>query len=208
MTDEQRGKFITRRSILKVLAGGAVGAAAQGHARPLLAMEQVHHHAASAGTAAIQDAVPLAPQFFSSDQMRTLSALTETLIPTDEHSPGAVEAGVPGYIDSFLSTSTADRKDIWKNGLTALDRMAKSDFTASFAECNPTQQEHLLLKLAANEEHPSTVEEKFFVEAKRLTVDGYYNSEVGLNKDLQYEGNEALAEFEGCTHPEHGAAKP
>ena len=43
----------------------------------------------------------------------------------------------------------------------------------------------------------------FFVLAKQLTVDGYYRSEAGLVTELGFEGRTFLAEFKGCTHPEH-----
>jgi len=38
---------------------------------------------------------------------------------------------------------------------------------------------------------------------KGLTVDGYYTSKEGLTQELGWHGNTFLAEFEGCTHPEH-----
>jgi hypothetical protein len=36
-----------------------------------------------------------------------------------------------------------------------------------------------------------------------MTIDGYYTSEIGIKKELQYKGNTYLKEFKGCTHPEH-----
>ncbi len=36
-----------------------------------------------------------------------------------------------------------------------------------------------------------------------MTIDGYYTSAIGIHKELEYKGNTALAEFPGCTHPEH-----
>jgi hypothetical protein len=38
-----------------------------------------------------------------------------------------------------------------------------------------------------------------------MTIDGYYTSKIGIHQELEYQGNTALAEFEGCTHPEHQA---
>jgi hypothetical protein len=38
---------------------------------------------------------------------------------------------------------------------------------------------------------------------KDLTVDGYYTSKEGLTQELGWHGNTFLADFEGCTHPEH-----
>jgi hypothetical protein len=47
----------------------------------------------------------------------------------------------------------------------------------------------------------------FFVESKRLSVDGYYRSEAGMTQELGFEGRTFLAEFKGCTHPEHHSWK-
>ena len=70
-------------------------------------------------------------------------------------------------------------------------------------DCAPDEQVALVEKIAQNEEHPSTPEERFFVAAKRATVDGYYTSAIGIHQDLEYQGNTAVAEFPGCTHAEH-----
>jgi hypothetical protein len=209
MAEDKCGKHLSRRVVLKVLAGGAVGAAARGNGGALWAADGTHcaPHAV-ARAAAAHSAASAVPQFFSVDQLRTVTAIAEALIPADEHSTGAAGAGVPAYIDTVLPTSTQEQRDLWMKGLAAMDLMAGKEFAARFADCTPSQQEQLLLKISVNEDHPSTIEEKFFVAAKNMTIDGYYNSEIGLDQDLQYVGNEALAEFEGCTHPEHGAPAP
>jgi hypothetical protein len=134
-------------------------------------------------------------------------ALSEAIIPTDEHSPGAKDAGVPLYIDAVLAEANEDQRTLWKEGLAAMDQMTKKEFGARFSACTVGQQEEILLRICANEENPGTLEERFFVAVKRATIEGYYNSEVGIHKDLEYQGNTMLAEFEGCTHAEHGGAK-
>ncbi len=205
MTGESHGRVYSRRNVLKVLAGAA-GVAARG---PLLASDAPH-----CATAALEPATSLpaasqaAPQILNSDQIRTLTALSEAIIPADRHSPGAAAAGVPAFIEAVLAKSGEDRRKIWTEGLAAIDRMAEKDFASKFAACTAGQQDQLLLKISANEENPVTIEEKFFVTAKQSTIEGYYNSEVGIHKDLEYQGNTPLAEFEGCTHPEHGGSRP
>lgn len=188
---------------LKILAGAA-GAAAHGGGPALHAMEAAHCQTA----AVAQGAAAASPQFFTAEQMRVLAALTEALIPADEHSPGAVAAGVPAYIDGYLHSAPAGAQEEWRRGLEALDRVAKEKFENRFADCTAEEREQLLHTLSAHEETPSSPEEQFFVTAKRLTVEGYYYSKVGLDQDLQFVGNEVFAEFEGCTHPQHGAVLP
>ncbi len=205
MVKDNQGNNLSRRGVLKVLAGGAVGVAAWGNGGSLLGADGTHCTTPAVARTAAANA---APQFFSVDQLRTVTAIAEALIPADEHSPGAADAGVPTYIDTVLATSNSEQQVLWIKGLTAMDQMAEKEFSTRFADCAPSQQEQLLLKISANEEHPDTTEGKLFVAAKNMTIEGYYNSEIGLNKDLEYKGNEALAEFEGCTHPEHGAPAP
>jgi len=38
---------------------------------------------------------------------------------------------------------------------------------------------------------------------KDLTIDGYYTSKEGLVQELGWHGNTFVADFKGCTHPEH-----
>jgi hypothetical protein len=67
----------------------------------------------------------------------------------------------------------------------------------------------MVRKMSLGEGNPSTLEERFFVAVKRATVDGYYNSEIGIHQDLQYQGNTFLPEFKGCTHASYDAvSKP
>lgn len=157
--------------------------------------------------ATLATATESAPRFLTPDQIRTLTALSEAIIPADEHSPGAAEAGAPAYIDAVLADSAEEKKNSWIQGLAAINHSAEKDFGRRFADLTASQQDQLLLKISAHEDNPATIEEKFFVTAKDSVIEGYYNSEIGLRKDLEYQGNEALAEFEGCTHPEHGAGK-
>jgi hypothetical protein len=133
--------------------------------------------------------------FLRPDEMRTLGALTETLIPTDDHSPGALAAGVPEWIDAYLAESDESRKEFWRTGLAGLNHLASQSCGKGFAECSPEQQVELLRRVSAGEEHPTTPEEKFFVALKHATIDGYYSSKVGIHQDLEYQGNTALAEF-------------
>lgn len=208
MAGEEQDRTLSRRNVLKVLAGAA-GIAARVPGEALGGAESAHCAALSARLVSIESAAADAPaHILNADQIRTLTALTEALIPADEHSPGAAAAGVPAYIDAVLSKSPEERKTLWIQGLAAIDRMAEREFSARFAESTTVQQDRLLLSISANEENPVKDEERFFVAAKHLAIEGYYNSKVGIDQDLEYQGNTALAEFEGCTHPEHGAPNP
>ncbi len=143
------------------------------------------------------------PEFFSKSQLRLVDALTEVIIPTDDHSPGAQVAKVARYIDVTVADGTRGAQTAWRDGLRAVSRNAKKRFKKDFARCDAGQQDALVAEMARNEGDPTTELERFFAVLKRSTLDGYYTSKVGIHEDLNYQGNSALADFPGCTHPEH-----
>jgi hypothetical protein len=142
--------------------------------------------------------------FLTPLQYATVDAVTETIIPADDHSPGAKAARVADYIDLLLSESDAATKDAWTTGLVALDQASTARFKAPFGKATAAQQAELLTEVSRNELNAQTPLEKFFRATKDAAIRGYYTSEIGLHKELQYKGNQFLPEFLGCTHPEHG----
>src|SRR2546422_9339438 len=93
----------------------------------------------------------------------------------------------------------------WRAGLKAVEDAARSDFGKPFIECSPAQQDTIVARMARNEGAPENELERFFGPLKRMTVDGYHLSDVGAHQGLGYKGDASLAEFPGCTHPEHQA---
>ncbi len=145
------------------------------------------------------------PSFFSKNEMATLDRLTEILIPTDDHSPGASAALVNRYIDVMVADGSASAQSAWKAGLKAVHKESKNSFGKPFRKLADEEQEQVVATMARNEASPTSDLERFFQPLKRMTIDGYYTSKIGIHEDLQYQGNTALAEFPGCTHPEHQA---
>lgn len=174
---------MTRRDALKTIAAG-IGAAA---IIPLIPAEAAA--AAQRAVAARKAGAPL--KVFTPAQHHTVDVLTELIIPADDRSPGATAARVADYLDFALSQSSADARRAWTNGLAALDAATQD------------QQTSLLTEASKNEFSPTTPLEKFFREAKSRTIFGYYTSEIAIHQELRYKGNQYLAEFVGCDHPEH-----
>lgn len=161
-----------------------------------------HEHSHNAGQAtAPAKAQPL--KFFTEEENKTVIEMSERIIPSDEHSPGAKAAGVSAYIDLIVSESPDVTRQTWREGLAAINKMSRDKFGKSFAESTADQQIEMLKEISKNEKSPQTVEEKFFRTIKYATVDAYYTSEIGIHKELHYKGNTYLKEFTGCTHPEH-----
>ena len=191
---------LSRRRALKILEGTTSAAAilpviAKGAAPVAGPVRQIARPAAELPTHL--------PQFFRAVQIRTLEAVSETIIPADVHSPGAKAARVWEYIDEIVADADKGAKDLWTQGLAFLNGVAQQEHGKNFEDCTADQQVALVERMSRNEDAPTRPEERFFVAAKRATIDGYYTSAIGIHQDLQYQGNTALAEFPGCTHPEH-----
>jgi hypothetical protein len=130
--------------------------------------------------------------FFSAEETELASRLMEIIIPADENSPGAREARVAAFADLMLSTGPEDARKRWRKGLELFR-----------VEGQRTSLEGAVAKAAQEEEKPETDLGRFFVALKRMTVDGYYTSAVGIHQDLKYQGNEHLTASPRCEHPEH-----
>jgi hypothetical protein len=160
---------------------------------------------ASAAAFATLQAAQAPPQlaFLTAGQYRTLDALTDAIIPADDHSPGARGARVADYIDLLLAESDEPTQRSWTAGLALLDADARRRFKNAFVDLDAAQAESLLTDISKNEAAPRTPLEEFFRVTKEATIRGYYTSEIGIHTELEYKGNRVLAEFVGCTHPEH-----
>jgi hypothetical protein len=187
---------LTRRQALKGIAAG-VSLPILG--QNVLANDSEHKHGGHGQAAKAAPKKTAAPKFFTAKELAAVAVISELIIPTDDHSPGAVAAEVPAFIDLMVSESPAETKKLWRDGLAAVNAKAGGDFTKAAKD----QQVALLTEISKNEMKPQTLEERFFRAAKNMTIDGYYTSEIGIKQELRYKGNTYLKEFKGCTHPEH-----
>jgi hypothetical protein len=138
--------------------------------------------------AAAADPALYQPVFFTAAEYACVAAMAERIIPARE-TPGAQEAGVPAYIDETVQQDPP-LHELYRRGL--------APFIASgFADLSPSDQDAALKRL-------SEAGGAFWTSIRGLTIDGYYTSEIGL-AELGYSGSTCLAEFQGCTHPEHRA---
>jgi hypothetical protein len=104
---------------------------------------------------------------------------------------------VADFVDLLLSEQDAEAQDLWRAGLSALDERARACHARSFADAMAADQDAILVEISQDEGSPRTLLERFFVEAKLRTIQGYYTSEIGIHKELGYQGNQFLAEFKG-----------
>jgi len=142
------------------------------------------------------------PLLLAEGEIETVAQLAERIIPATD-TPGARQALVHQYVDFVLSKAEPERRDRFREGLAWLDRRSQALFGSPFAALEAARQDELLGRLAASPSSEEPAGLTFFGTAKQLTVDGYYRSEAAMTQELGFEGRTFLAEFKGCTHPEH-----
>ena len=140
------------------------------------------------------------PKYFSALQYSMLLSLCDAIIPKDEVSGGALEAGAPEFID-LLTSENEEFQGIFGGGLMWLDNFCSDRYDHVFLDCTPAQQKEVLDLIAyrknAKADPALSQGVAFFAKLRNLTCDGFYTSKIGI-EDLKYIGNTALAEFPGC----------
>jgi hypothetical protein len=188
---------ISRRDILRTLAVGAVGGSVL-QIIPAEAAEYIHQLVRKEKAAAPAGAYT--PKYFSAPQHATLLFLCDAIIPKDEKSGGAVEAGAPEFID-LLTSENPEYQLKLGGGLFWLDGVCTDRYGKVFMECAPEQKKEILDLIAfrknAKKDPSLSQGVAFFAFLRNLTTDGFYTSKIGI-ADLQYIGNTALREFPGC----------
>jgi hypothetical protein len=160
--------------------------------------------AALTGQAAAAAHAPYQRKIFDDRQWRTVHVLCDLVIPADETSGSATDAGVPEFIDDWLDFR--NREDGNQNftaqilgGLQWLDLESNRSFQSGFAGASADQQKQILDRIAWPE-RAAPVDRPwaaFFSTFRDLTVSGFFSSKVGV-ADLHYLGNRPVAEWQGC----------
>jgi gluconate 2-dehydrogenase gamma chain len=175
---------VSRRDVLRRLA---LILAATGTLDRVAAAE-VHQLAA-------QGAGGYTPRSMTEHQFKTLERLTDLIIPVENGGPGAVAAGCAQWIDA-ISSENDQLKTFYRDGLTWLDATMKDRGAADFLTATPAQQTALLDEIAYRRNQTPALAPgiTFFNWARRMTVDAFYTSEIGL-KDIDYRGNSPMASY-------------
>jgi gluconate 2-dehydrogenase gamma chain len=134
-----------------------------------------------------------AKPYLTAAQQAVVSAAAERILPRTD-TPGAIDAGVPAFIDRFYGEfmSPEDQK-LLTAVLQEIETAAKSAHSASFASLKPDQQDAALRAVAKAQEGraPSS-----FALLRSTTILGYFTSEsVGKNV-LHYDP--VPGAYDGC----------
>jgi len=188
-------KTITRRAALQIIGGAPVAAAMVW--TPAEAA-QAHHDAEQARAAAAKTARAFKPKFFTAHEYATVGLLVDLIIPKDERSGSATDAGVPEFMD-FMMVDTPTRQVAMRGGLAVVDRLCEDRYNKRFTALTDAQRCAILDEIAYTTNHDPGLHQAvtFFSSFRDLTASGFWTTKMGI-EDLQYQGNVFVNEWNGC----------
>jgi len=153
----------------------------------------------SGNAAAAQTASAYQRKVFNDHEWETIKVLSDLIIPADERSSSASQAGVPAFIDDWLNFKGGKLKAEILGGLTWLDLECNREFGHDFVGCTLTQQKKMLDRIAYPDKAVPNDSNyvAFFNDLRDLVASGFFSSETGV-KDLPYLGNKPANEWPGC----------
>ena len=186
---------ITRRAALRIVSSAPFAAALVW--TPAEA-QQARERADAARAQAATRATPFKPKFFTAHEYATVSVLVDLIIPRDERSGSATDAGVPPFMD-FMMIDQPQRQVAMRGGLALVDRLSEDRVGKRFVNGSDRQRRQILDEIAytSNPDPGLSHAVAFFSSFRDLTAGGFWSTKMGV-QDLQYQGNTFVAEWEGC----------
>ncbi|HYT05853.1 MAG TPA: gluconate 2-dehydrogenase subunit 3 family protein [Gemmatimonadales bacterium] len=186
-----RSDGINRRDAVRLLALAPLAAAFS------WAPESVQEAAALARQALARGA-PYEPKIFTAHEWETVRLLVDLIIPRDDRSGSATDAGVPEFMD-FMLGDDPDLETPVRGGLAWLDHECDDRYGKTFLACTDAERTAVLDDIAwpkkARPVHSAGV--AFFNSFRDLTASGFFSSKPGV-QDLRYIGNTFVPEWKGC----------
>jgi hypothetical protein len=149
-----------------------------------------------------------------SDERATLAAAVDRILPATS-TPGAVEAGVPDFVEFVLVEGfEADGRLHFRDGLAQLDASAREQHGTRFASLPPETRDGLLAALEQQELSAAPPsggldflgglrdDKPFFATLKELSVVGFFTSQVGATQVFDFHA--WPGHFDGCAAREPG----
>jgi gluconate 2-dehydrogenase gamma chain len=182
---------LDRREALALLAGAPLAAAFQ------WAPDSVREAAARAREVIARGA-PYVPKQFTPHEWQTVRILVDLILPKDERSGGATDAGVPEFMDFMLGDDPELAVPV-RGGLAWLDHECHDRYGKTFVDCGDAERAAVLDDIAwprkAKPQHAAGV--AFFNRFRDFTASGFFSSRMGV-QDLRYIGNTFVADWKGC----------
>jgi hypothetical protein len=158
------------------------------------------------------------PKFFNPQEWKTVRILVDMIIPKDERSGSATDAGVPEFMDYLMNDPTDTdlqrerRQTAMRGGLAWINSVSEKRFGHGFAEATEAERTAILDEIAYSKDEQEDEAEmreprdlrvmvkhgpSFFNSFRDLTASGFWSSKIGVD-DLGYVGNRFVAEWKGA----------
>ena len=185
---------LSRRQALKLLGAASVSGIVWTPTQIAWAAEK----ARTAQAQAAESGAAFQPNYFTDHEYATVRLLVDMIIPADERSGSATDAGVPEFMD-FMMLDQPPLQEWMRGGLAWLDVECQKRFDRKFLDCDAAQHTEMLDFIAWPDRAPEELDHgvAFFNRFRDLTASGFWSSRMGV-EDLQYIGNEYLATWTGC----------
>lgn len=127
--------------------------------------------------------------FFTPHEMATLALLCDIIIPADDVSGSATQAGVPDFIE-FMAKDKPDFQTPLRGGMRWLDLQMTKLYGTPFKDSKPDQQIAMVDAIAYPAKAAPQMKQgvAFFSLLRNLTASGFYSSKMGI-EDIGYKGN-------------------
>lgn len=182
-----------RRKYLKTLAVGTVGAGLLVQCKPSKKQEPLdlgkELNLYRTPEEQAREKELMADKFFTDHEMKTIAVLSDIIIPKDDKSGSATDAGVPDFIE-FMAKDQPHHQTPLRGGIKWLDLQCMRRFDADFVSCTPEQQIQMVDEIAYPEKAKPEMKQgvAFFNRMRDLTACGFFTSKIGI-EDLGYVGN-------------------
>lgn len=178
-----------RRESLKTIGAATLGLAG-------ISLGDVR--AAMAWAESARAAGAFSPRFFTQREYETATFVADLIIPRDDRSGSASDAGVPEFMDFMCSEYQNLGKNV-RAALAWLDAECRRREGKDFLTISSRGRDGLLEQIAWPRRAPASMAEgvKHFNQLRDLTASGFFTSKMGI-EDLGYQGNVPVHEWKGC----------
>ncbi|HZK63268.1 MAG TPA: gluconate 2-dehydrogenase subunit 3 family protein [Puia sp.] len=127
--------------------------------------------------------------YFTPEEMATITILGDIIIPRDDVSGSASDAKVPDFIE-FIVKDMPEHQTPLRGGLRWLDLQCLNRYEKAFKDCTQQQQMEMVDQIAwPKKAKPGMAQGvAFFSLIRNLVATGFYTTEMGV-KDVGYVGN-------------------
>ncbi|HEX8038148.1 MAG TPA: gluconate 2-dehydrogenase subunit 3 family protein [Chryseosolibacter sp.] len=182
-----------RRKYLKTLAAGSMGAGLLLQCQPekknqaLDTTKELNLYRTTEELAREKEL--MSQKFFDEHERKTIATLSDIIIPKDDVSGSATDAGVPDFIE-FMVKDRPYYQTPLRGGIKWLDLQCMRRYDADFVSCTPQQQLAMVDEIAYPEKAKPEMKQgvAFFNTLRDLTACGFFTSKIGI-EDLGYVGN-------------------